>query len=111
GVDAHQRPVQVQQLQQLGDGRDLAAPGRHGHLGQAQAALGRPGADQVQAGAAGAGAAAQGLAVDGDVAPAQGVTDGVDPGGEGVLEGQGVQGGEDAVEGVVAGGAVGQLQP
>src|SRR5262249_55564688 len=55
-------------------------------------------------------AAAEGLAVDGDVAQAQGGADGLDPAGEAALEGGGVQGGEDAVEGVVRGDAVGQGQ-
>src|SRR5262249_15899230 len=86
GVDADQRPVQVQQLQQLRDSHDLIALVLDGDLGQAQAVLGRPGADQVQSGAVGPAAAANGLAVDRDVDEAQGVTEGVDPAGEAVLE-------------------------
>jgi hypothetical protein len=92
GVDADQRPVQVEHLQQLGDGRDLVALALDGHLGQAQAMPGGPGAGQVQAGAVGATCAAQRLAVDGDVAEAQGAADGVDPRREGALEGQGFPG-------------------
>src|SRR5262249_61011603 len=63
-----------------------------------------------EAGAARAAGATHGLAVDGDVAEAQLAADGVDPAREAVLEGAGRQCGEDAVEGVVGGDAVGQTQ-
>src|SRR5262245_59667366 len=110
GGDADQRPVQVQQLQQLRYGHDLIALVANGDLGQAQAVLGGPGADQVQGGAVGPAAAAYGLAVDRNMKEAQGITDGVDPAGEAVLEGQRVQRREDSVEGVMRRRAVRQRQ-
>jgi hypothetical protein len=110
GVDRNQCPAQFQHGKQPGDGGDLVAFIPHGHLAQAQAVTARPGADQVQAGAVGASGTAYGLAVDGDMAEAQFTTDGVDPGGETALESVRVQRGEDAVEGVVRGDAMGQAQ-
>src|SRR5713101_763402 len=67
GVDAHHGPMQVQQLQQLGDGRDLVRLGIDGHLTQAQMMLGGPGTDQVQRPQARRSRATQRLAVNGDM--------------------------------------------
>src|SRR5262249_53038700 len=101
---------QLEQPQQFGDGGDLVAFGGDRHLGQTQAVRGCPGADQMQAGGLGARGAAHRLAVNGNVAEGQGATGGGGPRGESLLKGPRVQGGEDAVEGVVAGDTVGQLQ-
>src|SRR5262245_5614743 len=113
GVAGHDRPLQVEQLQQPGDGRDLVGLLVTGDLAQGDAGLAGPDADGVQAAQplAAIGAAALGLAVDlQELGPAQPGPDGVDPAGEAVLEGHRAQRGEDPVEGVVAGDAVGQLQ-
>ena len=111
GVDAHQRPFQVQQLQQLGDGRDLVALVLDGDQAQRQAGRAGPGADQVQGLVAGRAVAraAQGLAVDRHLARHQ-VGHGGHPTPEAGLELHGVDQGEEAAEGVVGGDAVGQLQ-
>ena len=71
-----------------------------------------PGADQVDGALAPGGVerVAQGLAVDGDEPAAAGADYGAHPAHEALLEGGGVEGGEDAAEGVVGGDAVGQVQ-
>ena len=112
GVDGHQRPLQVQQLQQLRDGRDLVGLLGHGLLAQAQVAPDGPGTDQVQRRLAPLAVVrpAQGLAVDGDVLEIQGPGDLGHPGGEAGLEPFRVECGEEAAEGVVGGDAVGQAE-
>ena len=56
-------------------------------------------------------AATQGLAIDLDLLDSQAVADGVDPGGEAVLEDGRGQVAEEVAEGIVGGDAVGQGQP
>src|SRR4051794_11713065 len=93
-------PLEVQHLQQLGDGRDLVGflfgrdPPQSGEV------LGGPGADQVQSldATRGAAGAPGRLAVDGDVAAPQAVTRGGEPGEQAALRSQGVEAVEDALE-------------
>ena len=48
GIDGHHGPFEVQELEQLGDGRNLVGFGVRGHLAEGQVILHRPGADDVQ---------------------------------------------------------------
>src|SRR5262249_32475623 len=111
-VNGYQCPFQVEQRQQPGDGGDLVGVGVAGGQAQAQVGLRGPDVDQVQAAEAlaGAGRAAHRLAVDGQVLAGQAGVPGVHPAGEALLEGQRVQPGKDALEGVVAWDSVGQLE-
>src|SRR4051812_24975093 len=101
-------PLEVQQLKQFGDGRDLVGFLFGRDLPQGEGVLGGPGADQVQSldAARGAARAPGRLAVDGDVADLQAVTQGGEPGEQTALQSQRVEAVEDALEGVVAGHAV-----
>ena len=117
GVDGHQRPADVEQLQQPRDGRDFVRLGVHRHLAQGQVVVSRPGTDDVQrpqllGGVAGV---AQGLAVDGHVLQTQPLRQRLDPLLEAGEEGLRVEAVEDALEGVMRRDAVGQgekgLQP
>src|SRR5262249_14485779 len=110
GINRYQRSVQFQQLEQLGDGGNLVGLVFDGDLPQGQRVSPNPGAHQVQAGAAQATAPAQGLTIDLDVLDPQVGTDGVDPGGETVLEGRGGQVAEDIAKGIVGRDALRQSQ-
>src|SRR5262249_54224241 len=110
GIDRYQRPLQFQQAQQLGDGGDLVGLVLDRDLPQGQAVGPDPATDQMQAGAVGAPAAPEACAVDLHLGDAQAVTDGVDPGGETILEDGGCEVAEEVTEGVVGGDAVRQTQ-
>ena len=112
GVDRDDRPGQLQDLQQLGDGGDLVALVVHRDLAQDQAVLGGPGADQVQRRqvAGRVEGAPQGLAVDRHDLPPGQLVEGPDPGDEAVVELAGIEQLEDAGEGVVGRDAIGELQ-
>src|SRR6266542_2726337 len=110
-VDGDQGPFQVEDAEQLRDSGDLVGAFFHLLLTQDQVVGHRPGADQVQATAGrGLGTAAGGLAVDGNGLEPAGRAQGRHPAAEAGSELAGVQGGEDAAEGVVGGDAVGQGQ-
>ena len=109
-VDSYQRAVEVQQLQQHGNGRDFVGFGVHRYLAQGQV-LGRgPGTHQVQRPELCRTGATQGLAVDGYMLDPQSGTDGLHPFPKASLERLGLEPIEDTLEGVVRGDAVGQLQ-
>ena len=110
GIDRHQRALDLQQIQERGDGRDFVGFGVHGHLTQGEALGRRPGADEVQRAEFGRPGAAQRLAVDGHVLDPQRRTDRPHPFLEAGLECPGVEAVEDALEGVVRRDAVGQGQ-
>src|SRR5262249_40337726 len=110
GVDGYQRSAQVQQLQKLGNGRDFVGLAVYRDLCQDQVGLRGPGTDQVQRPQRRTGRAAQRLAVDGDLAYADQTSDLAQPCQAAALEDAWVQGGEDALERIVAGHAVRQGQ-
>src|SRR6266446_2136510 len=110
GVDAHQRSLQVQQLQQGRNGRDFVALIIHSYLSQRQVGLGCPGTDQVQRTPVRPRRAAQRLAVDGDVAHAEEVGNRAQPGQATALKRTRLQVAKHALEGVVRRHSVGQLQ-
>src|SRR6476660_6437162 len=112
GINGDQRPVQIEHLQQGGDGRDLVGAFRDHHLAQGQVLLDRPGADDLQGVQAAFGAARTplGLAVDGDVRQVQTAADLVQPGQQAALQGHRIEVVEEPFQGVVAGDTVGQSQ-
>src|SRR5262249_36893055 len=110
GVNGHQSAVEVQQLQQLGNGRDFVGLLVQRDLPQGQLGLAGPSADDMQRPQPGTGRATQGLTVDGNVTDANQLGGGMQPGHAAALEGAAVERGEDTLEGVVAGDAFGQLQ-
>src|SRR4051794_7443358 len=111
-VEAHQAAAQVQPVQQVGDGGQLAALALGGPLRQHQPALGGVGADQVQGRAAllPVERAAHRLAVDRDLPRRAllGAEHRPHPAEERALERLGVDQREDAAERVVRGDAVRQ---
>src|SRR5262249_37040267 len=113
-VDGHDAVLQVEQLDQLRDRRDLVGLGVHGHLPQGQAVAGRPGADQVQR-AQPLGAVEgppQGLAIDGnDLAPRRRrLPNALEPLDQTALQGLRTDGLEDPPEGVVRRDPLGEFQ-
>ena len=112
GVDGDDAAIQVQHLQQLGNGGDLVGFLVGLHLAQGQVLLGGPGADPVDGpllprtviGPSGR------LAVNSHHLARQQLGDGLGPGYEAILQLHWVQPGEDGAEGVVRGDAVGQFQ-
>ena len=110
GINGRPGPVQVQQLQQQRNGRDFVGLLVHGHLPQRQLRLGGPRTDQVQQPHLGTGRAAQRLAIDGNVADADQVGPGAEPGETAALKRLAVQGREPTFKGIVARNAPGQLQ-
>src|SRR5579859_7255068 len=85
GINRHQRPLQFQQFEQLGDGSDLVGLVLNGYLPQGQGVGSDPGAYQIQAGAVQTTAATQSFAIDLDMLDPQAGADGVDPSGEAIL--------------------------
>lgn len=105
-VDSYQRAVEVQQLQQHGNGRDFVGLGVHRYLAQGQV-LGRGrAAHQVQRPELCRTGATQGLAVDGYMLDSQSATDGLHPFPKASLECLGLEPIKDALEGFVRGDAV-----
>jgi hypothetical protein len=103
GVDSHHRPGHFQQIEQLGDGSDLVALLRDGHLAQADLVGRRPGADQMEGRFAGrlVEALSQGLAIDGDHLADGDLVQFADPGHQAAIELLGLEGPEDGVEAVM----------
>ena len=104
--------MQVQQLQQLGNGGDLVGFRVSFDLSQGQALLGSPGADHVNGSflprpVIGA---SRGLAVNGHHLAGEQFRNGLGPGHEGILQLHWVEAGKDSAEGVVGWNAVGQFQ-
>ena len=109
GVDGHQSALELQHLEQPGDGDDLVLLVGDGLLAQHQLLAAGPRRDHVQGGAALARipGAPRGLAVDGDhIVLADTLVYGAEalrPGDEAVAEGVVVERVEQVVDGVVAG--------
>ena len=97
--------------QQFRDCGDLIALPVHRALGEGEAVVAGPGADDLHRAFVRLAAAPQGLAVDCDELSRQIGADPRDEGGEAFGEGDRIDGGEDAQEGVGAGDAVGQGHP
>jgi hypothetical protein len=114
-IKGDHRTLEVHQIQQPGDGGDLVALVLYRHLGEGHAilALADQRADQVDR-TAGVPSVqktpANALAVNGHQPAPRRLHQRRHPGHEASLEGLGVQQREDAVEGVVRGNPVGQLQ-
>ena len=102
GVDGDDRPLQREQLQQLGDGGDLVGFLRHLGLAEHQALPARPGRDHVdrRLGPALLIGAPQRLAVDGDDVGAE-LGERADPGDEAALELLGIERREQVAQLVV----------
>ena len=98
---------QVQQLQELGNGRDFIALAVHGDLAQRHLGLGGPGTDHVQGAQLRTGRAAQGLAIDGDVLDAGQTGDVAQPRQAAGLQGARMEGGEDSFKRIVRRDAAG----
>ena len=112
GVNGHDSALHIQQLQQLGNGRDLVALGIDSQLPQHHVVGCTPGADHVDGllAAGGVQTAPNGLAIDGDQPAFGGDGQFVDPGQEALLEGLRIEHRKDAAKGVVGGNAIGQFQ-
>ena len=111
-IDGHGVAFEVEQFQQLRDGRDLVGLLVHRELAEEEPRFGGPGTDQVQ----GVGTrravvrAAQRLAVDGHLLADQLVPQLLQPALQAEEQGRRVEPGKDAAEGVMRRDAVGQLQ-
>ena len=68
GIDGDHRSLEVEHFEQLGNGGDLVGLFADKHLGQGDTRLTGPGAHRAEVSGFAAATAAQGLAVDGDLA-------------------------------------------
>jgi hypothetical protein len=110
GIDAHQRPVQVQQLQKLGNGRDFVRALFDRYLAKRQVVLGGLGTDQLQGTQLVRARTAQGLAIDGNLLDAEPLHQGQHPLAEASLKGHGIQARKDALKGIMRRDAVGEAK-
>ena len=107
GIDAHQRSVEVQQLQKYRNGPDFVALAIHRYLAQGQVGFGRPSTDQVQRTPLRPRRPTQRLAVNGNVAHAEQIGNRSQPGQASALKGTWLQFAKHALEGIVRRHAVG----
>lgn len=105
GVDRHQSPLHVQQIQQAGDGDDFVFLVEDLELAEDEMGLGAEGVDDVRDAAVGTQGAAKRLAVDGNLAAAAVGPGQLRPEDEDVAEMQRRDEAQDPAEGVVAGHA------
>jgi hypothetical protein len=110
GIDGRQRAAQVEQFQQGGNGRDFVGFGVDGYLAQRQTLACGPRTDQMERPELGRARTTQRFAVDGRVLDPQSLLDRLHPVPEADLERLRLEPVEDALEGVMRGDAVGQLQ-
>lgn len=112
GVDRHQTPRDIEQVQELGDRRDRVRMVLGLQRAQDQVIRTGPGTDELQRvpPARPIERPAQRLAVDRHALPLREPTEGAPPTEEARLERLGIQEGEDAPEGIARGNPVGQSQ-
>ena len=111
GINGDDGPLEVEHIEQHGNGGDFIGFLADKRLCQSDSRFAGPGAHGVKMGGFATAAAAQGLAVDGDLAAFHGKAETGEMFGDASGERSGLDGLEDAREGVGAGDAVGQLEP